>query len=115
MVFTKNELHIINHRIGQMFPSIRTVFHVKYPVVNSIEGGTTPSGMCLVVRIPPIGRVWLMTAYDGFTLDDVIPEEWHNCLRYDDDRTEPLPEAIATIDAVVEWVAGIIGRTSDTV
>lgn len=115
MVFTEQDLHIINHRIGQMFPSLRRVFYVAYPWVNSIDDGTTPSGMCLIVRIPPIGRVWLVTAYDGFTLDDVIPEEWHNCLRGNDDRTEPLPEAIATIDAVVEWVAGIIGRTSDTV
>lgn len=112
MVFTNNDLHVIRHRLGTRFPNLSMDIHDQYPVMNGIRCATKPSGTTLIVRALPIGRIWLVSADEGFSLDDVIPDKWQNCLHDEDNHIEPLPDTVTTIDQVVEWVAGIVERAA---
>lgn len=108
MDFNENDLHIIHHRLEKKFPTLSMYIHRRYPVMSGMRCAIKPSGTTLTVRLLPIGRVWLVAADEGFTLDDVIPNEWHNCLHHEDGRIEYMPETITTIDAVVEWISGFV-------
>lgn len=108
MGFNENDLHVIHYRLGKKFPTLRMDIQRAYPVMDGTRGTIKPSGTTLTVRVLPIGRVWLVAADEGYTLDDVIPNEWHNCLHHEDGHIEYMPESITTTDAVVEWIFGFV-------
>lgn len=108
MGFDENDLHVIRYRLGKKFPTLSMDIHRRYPVMNGTRCAIKPSGTTLTVQVLPIGMVWLVAADEGFTLDDVIPNEWHNCLHHEDGHIEYMPESITTTDAVVEWISGFV-------
>lgn len=108
MGFDENDLQIIRYRLKKKFPALSMSIHRSYPVMNGTRCAIKPSGTTLTVRVLPIGRVWLVAADEGFTLDDVIPNEWHNCLHHEDGHIEYMPEFITTTEAVVEWISGFV-------
>lgn len=111
MVFTNNDLHVIRHHLETRFRPLNMVIRFRFPVMNGIRCATKPSGTILIVSTLPIGRVWLVSADEGFSLDDVILPKWQNCLHGEDGHIEPLPDTITTIDEVVEWVASIVEQS----
>lgn len=89
MVFTNNDLHVIRHHLETRFRPLNMVIRFRFPVMNGIRCATKPSGTILIVSTLPIGRVWLVSADEGFSLDDVILPKWQNCLHGEDGHIEP--------------------------